>query len=245
MKAKRVEEKVVGAVKSPPFTDTWHPVSHNQAIMALEDASKDTGIEVLDRSYSMSKDGLNVFGTWTLSGGDEKVRWMLGWRNSLAKMFALGVCCGNKVMNCSNMQFRGEFIEFRKHTGGLDLEELIEIARRAFRQLVEKFAALATWHSQLKERNMDLIDRKLLTYDVMVNRVFPPSRFSEFTQCLEMEAEEDKETAGTLYQFHGGVTRLVRNDSLFAIQDRTGLLAVLLDDWMREHPVRRERKNVN
>ena len=143
----RVDEQAIRAVPEPEWTPTWHPVSHGKVLDALDLAVKETGMDVVGSHYSLSgEQGQNLFGTWTLDREDNGMRWMVGFRNSLNKNLALGVCAGNHVISCSNMMFKGDdFIAFRRHSGGLDWDELVELAKRAMEGLIEKMKKLATW----------------------------------------------------------------------------------------------------
>jgi len=227
-----VEENVVVSVPEPEWTDTWHPVSHAKIVTALENVVHDTGISVIDRNYSASKDLLNVFGTWTLDSGATGTKWMIGFRNSIKKLFAIGFCSGNKVMNCSNMQFYGDdFTGFRRHTGGLTMETLIELVKEAFNSILDKFKKLEEWHMSLKEVNVREFDFKQLTFNAMSENIFPCSKFHEFVSCYEEERKENSDTSSTLYHFHGGVTRLIRNDSLFSISNRSGTLHSVVNEF--------------
>jgi len=238
----RVSEQEVMSVPEPEWTKSWHPVSHGKVIEAMELAVKDTGMDIVSRSYSLAGKGTNVFGTWLLDKEDNGMKWMVGFRNSMSKSLALGVCAGNHIINCSNMQFRGDdFIEFRKHTGGLDWDELVEIAKKAMVGLIERMGRLATWHSSLKERRIDQDDFKVLTFDAMKGNIFFPQQFPKFLDCYDMEQKTSPETGDTMYQFNGGVTRLLRDQSLFAISHRTTNLIKMLGDFIEDHPQLRRR----
>ena len=242
MLATRVTEQEVMSVPEPEWTKSWHPVSHGKVIEAMELAVKETGMQVVNRNYSLVRDGANMFGSWTLDKAENGMKWAVGFRNSMNKSFPVGVCAGNYVMVCSNMQFRGDdFIEFRRHTGKLDWDELVEIAQRAMAGLVDRMAKLAEWLRFLKERRMDQDDLKVLTFDAMKGQVFNPQQFPQFLDCIEMEKKDSPETGETLYQFNGGVTRLLKDQSLFNISNRTTKLIKILEGFVDVHPLLRRR----
>jgi hypothetical protein len=69
MLEKRTTEEVVAAVPEPTWTDTWHPVAHKHIISSLNKAIKATGIEIVDKRYTLSANGANVFSSWILELG--------------------------------------------------------------------------------------------------------------------------------------------------------------------------------
>ena len=181
----RVDEDKVLAVPEPKFTRTWHPVSHGKIIDVMGNAVKESGLGVVDKTYTLSKDLGNMFGSWVLDAGQAGMRWMVGFRNSVTKAFGVGMCSGNHVTVCENMIFSGEFLEFHKHTMRMSQGYLQEMAGRAMVKLTSEMKGLETWHSGLKELRMCQSDFKILAYDAMDKEVFPPSRFRNFIECMD------------------------------------------------------------
>ena len=132
----RFTRNEVMAIPAPAYTKTWHPVPHKDVIESLDLVTRKAGVGVMQETYSVTNKGANMFGAWTLDIGMDGKQVQMGFRNSISKQFAVGICAGTWVMVCSNMAFRGDFIEFRKHTSGLDMEELLSIGLRAFDRVV-------------------------------------------------------------------------------------------------------------
>jgi len=221
-------EGLVRMVEEPEFTKSWHPVSHGKVIDALDLAVKNTGLEVVDKHYSLHNKGLNMFGTWRLSSSYNGASWMIGIRNSLSKSFAIGICAGTHVTVCSNMMFSGKFIEFRRHTRGVDLEELRLLSIRAMDGLIEELQELETWHMGLKNYPVTEKEFKVLTFNALKTGVVPVTKFEKFLDCC---SEETKLNDSSLYTFHGGVTRLIKDNSLFHIADYSNRLIGFCDDY--------------
>jgi len=221
------DESIVKAVPTPDFTKTWHPHSHADVITALEKAFEQKGLPMPaqdQRQYSLSKNGGKMFGVWEIIQEDnvsKDMSWSLGLRNSIDKAFAVGICAGNHVFVCDNLVFDGQFIEFRKHTSGLDFDTLIVVALKAIDGVIVRMKYLTEWHLKLKEIRISDTHFKTLAYDAMKNDVFPPSKFNTFLDCYDMECEVNSDHAGTLYAFHGAVTRSMKGNSLFSISDRS------------------------
>ena len=64
----RVPEAEVMAIPEPPFTKSWHPISHGRLINALNDSVKSAGLSVRNREYSLNETGTKMFGVWQLFG---------------------------------------------------------------------------------------------------------------------------------------------------------------------------------
>ncbi len=226
---KRLNEQAVRAVPEPEFTRSWHPMSHGKVIDALELAVNKTGMEIANKTYSMNGSGMNMFGTWTLDHETNGFRWMIGLRNSMCKSFAIGIAAGDYVTVCSNMMFSGEFIEFRRHTSGVDLEELRLLSERAVKGVFKKLEDLTMWHDNLKGYSLTDGEFKLLTFDAMKSGAVAPAKFRRFLECHEEELAISDQS---LYTFHGAGTRLIKDNSLFNISDYSRHLTGVCDDYM-------------
>ncbi len=227
----RVSEEMVKAVPEPQWTKSWHPVSHAKVITTLQEAVEETGMNIVDKIYTLNGHGSQLFGAWTLDKEDVGIRWMVGFRNSLDKSLALGICAGTHVTACANMVFSGDdFIEFRRHTASLELEQLRMLAGRAVDGLVVKMEDLTGWIKALRERPMSEHQFKILTFEAMKQDVLPARSFGKFLECYAKEQETSPDTSGTLYQFNGAATRLLRDSSLFTINDRTTRLRNFLNE---------------
>lgn len=227
---KRASEASVMAVVEPDFTDTWHPISHAKVITALDNSIGKMGIETRQREYSMSADGLKMFGVWDLDTGDDDGCYSLGVRNGMDKSMAVGMTAGNKVFVCDNMCFSGDYIAFRKHTSGLNMDELIWMADKALEITMKKMADFTSWHRGLKDLAITQDEMKCLTFDMMKKGVFAPSKFKEFGDCVREEYELSKEC--NLYTIHGGATRLMRPWSLLRVGDASRKLNGVCEDFI-------------
>ena len=224
-------ESEIQAIPAVPFTQTWRPVHHAQVIHTLHEVVGETGIGIRSTDYEVSKDGMNLFARWHLDVPvlDGRANMMCGFRNSMAKKFALAICSGNNVTVCSNMVFTGDFIENRRHTSGLTTEMLYVFLSGAF-------AALKT-HTDLFSRFFEMLGNvpvpennyKVLTYNAMEQGIIAPSKFNRFMECRQEEKKDNPHTATeTLQHFHGAVTRLLRETSVEQLQVRSGKLNRML-----------------
>ena len=229
MHGKFISRNEVMAIQSPAFTKTWHPYSHKDVILAMESiTTKVMQVGIVSDRYSVTKDGHNMFGTFTLDIG-ANIKIQLGFRNSTNKSFALGVCSGTHVVVCSNKCFSGKFLEFRKHTGTLDLNELLSISYRNAQGAIEEGTKMINWQYALSEFPLDETNYKSIVYDAMCSEVIPPSSFNNFISAWGEEVSLSGNKS--LYEFHGAVTRMNREASLFTTERRTAKLNELCKEY--------------
>jgi len=229
-KSLRVSEAEVKAVIEPEFTKTWHPISHAKVIDALDIAVENHGLAIKSKSYTLAADGNKLFGTWNIDSGHEDRDWAFGFRNAMDKSMALGMTAGTNIMVCSNMCFSGEYIAFRKHTSGLNMDQLVWMADKAIETTMQKSMDFDDWHQGLKGRDMSKGNAgKAFAFDCMNKGIFAPSKFKAYIEACTEEFKISK--AADLYTYHGGVTRLHRDSSLFNVADSSRKLVGLCDHY--------------
>ena len=228
----RVDESDVRAVVAPPYTDTWHPISHGDILDTVKGALDARGMQIQHRDYSLSPNGKNMFAVWRVDtiGDLPGMAWSVGIRNSLQKQFAVGICAGTYVFVCDNMAFSGDFVQLRKHTNRID-DDLPRIAEEAIEKVQRKLGVLSEWQFGLREFAIEEPVMKLLVFDAMATGIFAPSKFRHFLNCWE---EENKDGAAphTMYAYHGAVTRLIRGESLFKISETSTKLVTQVDQFI-------------
>jgi hypothetical protein len=224
--AKAATEAEVRAIVAPPFTETWHPVAHGVVMEAVEISLEHAGLGVIDRRFELGADGDTVFASYKLDQTHNGSHWQLGWRNAINKAFAVGFCAGTLVTICSNLMFSGEFLEFRKHTSGLDWHELLRVATVTMKQLVGHFDNLSKWQSDLKTITLSPAEYKVLTYDALDSGAVAPSHFKALGAAY---VEETRLNGPSLYSFHGAGTRVMRENSLTTIVSKSKALNKVVD----------------
>ncbi len=218
----RITRNEVMAISSPERTKTWNPIAHSEVIRSLDSVLNDKGIGVVTESYSVKNNGNNIFGTWVLDIEKRGKQIAIGFRNSIAKLFAVGICSGVNVIACSNMTFRGDaFIEFRKHTSKISYDELLTIENRAIDQAIDQSTKLIDWQNSLRKCRLNEPEFKQITYDAMDSGILAPNRFKAFQEAYAEELNLTKVKNGTLYEFHGAITRMSRELNLFTVLNRT------------------------
>ena len=221
---RRVPEAIVRAVEPPDFTETWRPYAHSQVLDAMEKACAEANLVPSQREYSLSTTGSRMFGVWQimdLQNAEAGVCLALGIRNSLDKTMAVGLCAGEKVFVCDNLVFQSEFVVFRKHSGLLEVEEIRLLAKEALANVLDRFHELSMWHQGLHEARLNRQESALLTLAAMKTGIVPPSQYPQFYDLFIAQAAKYE---STMFGFHGAVTEMVRETSLFNIHERNEML---------------------
>ena len=226
----RYDRAEVMAIESPAFTKTWHPIRHADVIISLSEVIKEKGIGIVYETYSVKNGGNNLFGTWVLDVERGGKHVQIGFRNSIQKTFAVGICAGTYIMVCSNMQFHGDYIEFRKHTSGLDFDEMKVLGMRAFDEVMVQGNKAIDWHESLKNYSLDGDRFKCAVFDAIHGGVIAPNKFNGFMEAYEMEKGLSNDS--TIYEFHGAITRMNNKLNLFTTDRRTRELAQICDNYM-------------
>jgi hypothetical protein len=164
-----------------------------------------------------------MFGVWEFGCEDSELNFALGFRNSIDKHFAVGLCAGERVFVCDNLVFEGDFVIFRKHSGLFSMEELMLIAGEALGEVMGRFENLRDWHNSLKRGPLSSQEAALLTMAAMRKGLLSPSYFPRF-QDLYFGSYSP-----SLHGWHGALTEVFKsNSSILAIQEKNAELGAFL-----------------
>jgi hypothetical protein len=212
---------------------TYRAVPHSEIIHRLHETLGQAGIDVNpdDKHYSISKDGGKMFGMWMLENRNGNgIKPAIGFRNSYDKSMSIMFGAGTKVFVCDNLAFSAEWISIRKHTSGLDNDEMKGLVQDAVAQVMKTADSFLSWHLALKKIPLNQQQIKIMTYNALSAEVFPPSKFAAFEEAFKAERmHNDVEEDPTMYHFHAAITRMMREEPLFKIADCTGKLTRLID----------------
>ena len=145
---KFVDRNEVALVDTPPSTSTWKPVPHIEVIDAVTEVVKAHQWTITEEQFGLAREGQKLFGVMKInkSSSSDWVR-CIGLRNSHDKSFSVGLSAGISVMVCSNMAFGGTMVIRRRHTSGMELAELVDVA---VNELENEFLILETVCEDLK-----------------------------------------------------------------------------------------------
>jgi len=221
----RVEESVVRAEPKPTFTKTWRPYSHAEVLDAVGEACRKMKLGIVRKEYSIRKNS-QMFAVWEIDRGEEEFNFGIGIVNSIDKTCSIRLCAGERVFICDNFVFRGEFVLHRKHTGGLEIDEIIKLAHKALEALMQSLNELRQWHEEMKSVGLTAAQASLLTVAAMAKSLIPPSKFLKF---YELYLGYETKYSQTLHGWHGAVTELMNSNSLLTISQKQKKLNRFID----------------
>lgn len=222
----RVTEAEVFNVPAVPFTKTFHPVHHRDIILAIQDAIGVMGMEIVKSEYVLDQCGQRMFGVYDLSRGSSELCWSLGIRNSMNKSMSLGITAGTKVFVCNNLCFSGDFLAFRRHTSGLDIDDLAFLAYRSMRQMIPLLKAFQGWHEGLKKYSLQEPDLKILLVEILTNNVIPASKFHQFNDLYTNVYDP------SLWGFHEAATDVLKGSNLLTLPKKNKILNQVIDNYI-------------
>lgn len=224
-----VTEDAVRNVPVVAGTETWQPIHHSVLVKTLEKSVVNAGMHIQSRRYSLSKDGLKMFGVWILDRYDTEMSYAFGLRNSMNKTLAAGVCAGTNVLVCDNLAFMGDLVQLRRHTK-LIHDDLPKICEAAVQSIATKLRAFAQWHKQLRTYVLRRVQAELLTFKAIERGIINPSQFKTFFGLyFEPNAQYG---SPDLYCWHEAVTELLRGKSLFMNFERNRKLNRLCQEYI-------------
>jgi hypothetical protein len=232
----RVPEAVVRAEPRPAFTDSWHPFSHAEVIDAMEKAATMNGFEIGRRQYSM-RPGKLMFAAWDLARipktldvqPTKEFGLSIGFRHGIDKSLSIGLCAGERVFVCDNLVLSGDVVLFRKHTGDLEFEEIVDLANEAFLRIAPQFRQVIEWHERLKNVKLTTQQTYLLLVAAMRHyypAIVGPTQVEDF---YRLYFAEDSKYSRTLHGFHGAITEMWKDTTLVNYEWRTKSLVTFID----------------
>lgn len=141
-------------VKVPRKTETYTPVSHMELVNALLEQIDKAGLKIKDEKYSLNRQGMQMFGNFTIEAGNAEQDINIGFRNSYDKSMQLGFVAGSRVIVCSNLMFSGEFKSVHMHKGEI-AAELGKVAEDAVNSLSANFKSILADTKKLKAKKVD------------------------------------------------------------------------------------------
>ena len=169
--AERVTRSDLTKIPMPIQTRSYKPVSHPHIAELIAHEAYRRNYSIASEEYGLSADGAKMFGLFRFhhNGHPEHTR-ALGFRNSYDKSLAVGLTVGLSVLVCDNLCFGGETTINRKHTSGIEIEELIP---EAFSSLTRQFERLEENVERLKFEYMSTSKAKLAIVKAAETKAIP------------------------------------------------------------------------
>jgi len=228
--ANRVSEDVVRAEPEPEFTPTWRPYSHGRILDAMAMAVDEVGLKIAKKEYSLSP-GRAMAAAWEIESTEKDFNFGISIVNAINKSHAVTLGAFEKIFICSNFCFRMAWhrVMFRRHSGNLEMAEVVYLASESLRLLIPKFETLKNWHQEMKRSTLTVEQTALITIAAMKRKVIPPSKYDTFNDMLFSQQSKYKEYAGSMYAWHGAATELMNNNSILTIMNSQDQLNYFID----------------
>ena len=158
-KSRSITRNELREIETPEPTRSWKPVPHAEVADLIIGHAQSLGYEIENEQYGVNPSGTKMFGVARFhpEGNPDYTR-ALGFRNSHDMSFAVGLTVGLRVIVCDNLMLAGEQTLLRRHTSGIDLEEVVP---RAFASFEIRFQALEQHRVRLSEEVIDIDEARL------------------------------------------------------------------------------------
>ena len=124
----KLSREELKTILTPDGTPTHRPVPHFEIVQALVETLGFRNIAVVRDEYTVSNDGMKMFGVLDLETGFEGCRFSIGIRNANDKSMRLALTVGYRVFVCDNMAFHGDFTPvLAKHSKHFSLVDALSV----------------------------------------------------------------------------------------------------------------------
>lgn len=186
-------------VTIPKETKTYVPVSHESMINLVREELDKRSIKIKDERFSANRGGLQMFGQFTLEGGNKEQDLNLGFRNSYDKSMQLGFVAGSRVIVCSNMMFSGDFKSAHMHNAGIK-DELQKIVVQTVDSLEINFKQIQKDSKKLKSVKVDRYKIAEILGDLFLNEeILTTTQLQIIKSELKLQENFKAETMWDIY----------------------------------------------
>lgn len=228
----RVPEETVYRVPDVERTETWNPVPHREILDAYGEVMYKNNIPVISKEYSLSTDGMNMFGVWGLDRGSQEIGWSIGIRNSMSKKFSFATCAGSRVFVCDNLAFSSDGqVVYRRHTGKLSIMELKLVLENKLGLMERYIDQFVSWHEELHDFHLTEEQIEHIAFEMFHRKLLPITKFHEYVDLVK---GEDAVYEPSLFGVHGGATQVMRGSSLFNVMDRSDKLNAFIENNVKK-----------
>lgn len=177
----------LAAVPLPQSTRTYGVIPHADYRNLLLDRMPEYGLKLESERIALSNHGERLFGLLLLQGDRPDYQVALGYRNSYDKSMVAGLVIGSRVFVCDNLAFSGERQMRIRHT--IHAQYRLE---RGVPNLLGSIQSVIDWQdrfiAQLKQQELQPIDRHEVAYELLRRRLLPPTRVAHAIREVESSA---------------------------------------------------------
>ncbi|MBD3308360.1 DUF932 domain-containing protein [candidate division KSB3 bacterium] len=181
-------------------------MAHHDLVAAIHREIAQRGWQVRGEEYATYRHGFMLFGALTLTWqSTDEFAVALAFRHSNDKQHAIRMVAGVNVFICDNMVLRGEeFLLFRKHTSGLDLEKEVAAALNNYQTEALRLKQNIAW---MKTRSIREIEAKVWIHDIFRQRILPMRLFHAVSQTyFDKPKHAETHVPDTIWTLHNAFT---------------------------------------
>lgn len=169
--AQKIKRDALAVIPTPEPTDTFRPIPHFQLANSLIETLSFRHINVVEDEYTVSEDGMKMFGLLKLDATFLDVRFSIGIRNANDRSMRLGIVAGYSVIVCSNMMFEGDFKPvLAKHSKHFNLEDALTIG---VDRIQKNWTPLKAEMEHRRKTELSDNAARLMIYDAFLAGRFP------------------------------------------------------------------------
>src|SRR5262252_4551057 len=162
----KLTRQELAEVPTPSGTATHRPVPHVEVVETLVETLSFRHIGVVKEEYSVSQDGMKMFGVLDLDTGMPGCRFSIGVRNSHDRSMRLAAVVGVRVFVCENMAFSGDFEPvLAKHSKHFSLQNALSIG---VDQMQRNFDGMRMQVESWRESQLADVTAKLIIYRAFI-----------------------------------------------------------------------------
>jgi hypothetical protein len=110
-------------------SEIYQPVNHIDLVNLIKKGCKARELEITSQQWGLTSDRLGLFGEVKLKGKAlpkmKEMECSLGVRHANNRKMSVKFATGANVFVCDNMAILGDFILSRRHTNGIELDEMV------------------------------------------------------------------------------------------------------------------------
>ena len=236
--AEHVDREALNDLPEPVGTDTYFPIAHADLGTQLETAVTDSGMEIVDQSHGLTREGNRYFGCLQVreirsaAGGDgaslmSEFGHLLGVRNAHDKSFSASLVMGSRVFVCDNLSFSGEVELRRRHTKNI-MRDLPGLVNEATAKLIEKRDDVLKRFERYKETEISRTEAHHLIVTAAKHQALPKSRIMDVADQWETPNHPEFEDRNA-WSLYNAFTEVYKQQNLHATVKRSQRLNGLLD----------------
>jgi hypothetical protein len=215
------------AIPCPAPTKTWHPIPHGELADAIITRATDSGLvptsekwgvedgRLYDGDQKIDIPGARLFGAINFqppTGFPKGMAMSIAVKHANDKSDPFTILSGGEVFLCSNGVVTGEHVIRRKHTSGIDVEAIVELA---FEKIIENTKNLAEATRRMQAMPLTTDRTELIAVKAARAGAYSSSQILKVVKEFEEPSfEEWGQEPRSLWRFYNSANHVIKNASM-------------------------------